>query len=50
MPYWSTNFRILGTTWSGPPMMKRSSISLSRSVAMLASMNGCRQPPAYSFR
>src|SRR5713101_3753126 len=31
-------------------MMKRSSISRSRSVAIEASMKGWRQPPAYSLR
>src|SRR5437867_6905070 len=50
IPYSSTKRRILRTHSSGPPMMKRSSISRSRSVAIEASMKGWRQPPAYSLR
>ena len=50
MPYCVTKGRSASMTRSGLPMRKRSCMTVSRSVAMAASMNGCFQPPAYSFR
>src|SRR5262247_3448493 len=50
IPYSSVKRRIWATHCSGPPMMKRSAMSRSRSVAIDASMKGWRHPPAYSFR
>src|SRR5262249_38705385 len=50
IPYCSTKGLRSRMTWSGLPIRKRSFLTLSRSVAIAASMNGCRHPPAYSFR